>query len=105
MDLDCFDGVIGKTCGSGVVYTEWGRRLGVSELNKGGANGNGLLAVENSGSNFGFGGGGHDIGKNLGNGEDGSNDGIFTRRGLMRNRVTIAKEVIAASADSSFGLR
>ena len=69
-----FDGVIGKTCGSGFVYTERGRRLGVSELGKAGANGNELLAVEKSGTNFGFGGGGHEIGEDLGKGEDGAID-------------------------------
>ena len=41
-----FDGVICKTCGSGDVYTERGMRLGMYELGKGYANGNGLLAVE-----------------------------------------------------------
>ena len=80
-----FNGVIVKNCGSGVFYTERGRRLGVSELGKGVANGNGLLAVKKSGSNFGFGGGGHDIGNNPGKGEYGAIDGIFTRRGLMSN--------------------
>ena len=99
-----FDGVIGETCDSGVVYTEQSRRLVVSKLGKGGANGNGLLAVEKSGSNLGFGGGGHDIGKNLGKGEDGVIDGGFTRRGLMSNRGTIDKEIIAAGVDSRFGI-
>ena len=80
-----FDGVIGKTCGSGVVYMERGRRLGVSELEKGGANGNGFLAVEKSGSNFGFVGGGHGTRKNIGKGEDGAIDDGFTRRGLASN--------------------
>ena len=58
-----FNGVIGRTCGSGVFYTERGRLLGVSDLDEGGVNGNGLLAVEKSGANLGFGGGGHDTGK------------------------------------------
>ena len=44
------NGVIRKTCGSGVVYTDWGRWLSVSEIGNGGANGNGFLAVEKSGS-------------------------------------------------------
>ena len=86
-----FHGVIGKTCGSGVVYTEWGRRLGVYELGEGGANGNVLLAIDKSGVNFGFGGGGHKIGQNFGKGEDGAIDGGFTRRGLVSNMGTIAK--------------
>ena len=85
------NGVIRKTCGSGVVYTDWGRWLSVSEIGNGGANGNGFLAVEKSGSNLGFGGGGHGIGKNLGKGEDGVIDGGFTRRGLVSNMGTIAK--------------
>ena len=63
----------------------------MSELVEGGANGNDLLAVEKSGANFGFGGGSHDIGNNLGKGEDGTIDGGLTRRGLMSNRGTIAK--------------
>ena len=99
-----FDVVIGKTCGSGVVYMERGRRLGVSELGEGGVNGNGLLDIEKSGSNFGFGGRGHDIGKNLGKGEDGAIDGGFTRREFMSNRGTISKEVIATGADLRFGI-
>ena len=73
-----FDGVIGKTCGSGVVYTYQGIQLSMSELDEGGANGNGLLAVEKSSSNFGFGGRGHDTGKNIVKGEDESIDGRFT---------------------------
>ena len=36
---------------------------GVSDLDEGGVNGNGLLAVEKSGANLGFGGGGHDTEK------------------------------------------
>ena len=40
----------------------------MSDLGEGGANGNGLLALEKSGSSFVFNGGGHDIGKNLGKG-------------------------------------
>ena len=99
------NGVIGKTCGSGFVYTDRGRRLVVSDLGKGGVNGNGLLAVEKSGDNFCFGGKGYDIGKNLGKGEDGGIDGGFTRRGLMSNRGTITKEVIAAGVAEIFGLR
>ena len=86
-----FNGVIGKTCGSEVVYIDRGRRLGVSDLGKGGANGNGLLTVEKSGSNFGFGGGGHYIANNIGKGEDGAIDGRFTRRGLANNMGTIVK--------------
>ena len=61
----------------------------MSKIGKGGANGNSLLANEKSGANFGFGGGSHDIGKNLGKGEDGAIDDGFTRRGLMINRGTI----------------
>ena len=76
----------------------------MSKLGEGGANGNGLLAVDKSGANFGFGGGGHDIGKNLGKGEDGAIDGGFTRRGLMSNRGKISKEVIASGAAASFGI-
>ena len=68
-----------------------GRRLGMSKLSKGSANWNGLLAVEKSWSNFGFGGGGHDIEKNLGKGEDGAIDGGLTIRRLMSNRGTVAK--------------
>ena len=41
-----FDGVIGKTCGIGVFYTERGRRLGVSELGEGGANGFGYFLFD-----------------------------------------------------------
>ena len=74
------------------------------DLGKDGANWNVLLAVEKSGSNLGFGGGGHDIGKNLGKGEDWAIDGRFTRGRLASNRGTIAKEVISASAASIFGL-
>ena len=44
-------------------------------VGEGGANGNVLFAVEKSSTNFGFGGGGRDIGKNLGKGEDGAIDG------------------------------
>ena len=40
----------------------------MSDLGKGGVNGNGLLTVEKSGDNFCFGGKGYDIGKNLGKG-------------------------------------
>ena len=78
--------------------------MGMSKLGKGGVNGNGLLAVEKSGSNFVFGGGGHDIGKNIVKGGDGAIDGRFTGGGLASNRGTIAKEVISASAASIFGL-
>ena len=67
-----FDFSLGKTYSSGVVYMEWGRQLGMSEIGEGDAHGNGLLDVEKSGANFGFGGGGHDIGNNLGKGEDGA---------------------------------
>ena len=85
------NGVIRKTCGSGVVYTDWGRWLSVSEIGNGGANGNGFLAVEKSGSSFGFDDGGHDIGNTLGKGEYGAIDGGFIRRGLISNWGTIAK--------------
>ena len=44
----------------------------MSDPGEGGANGNGLLDVEKSAANFGFGDGGHNIGKNLGRGEDGA---------------------------------
>ena len=68
----------------------------------GGANSNGLLAIDKIGSNFGFGRGGHSIGKNLGKGENGAIDGGFTRRGLMSNIGTITKEVISTSAALGF---
>ena len=53
---------------------------------------------------FGFGVGGHDIGKNIGKGGNGDIDGEFTRRGLISIRGMITKELIAASAASSFGI-
>ena len=77
---------------------ERGRHLGVSNLGGGSANGNGLLAVKKSGSNFRLGSEGHGIGNNIGKGEDGDIDGGFTLRGLMSNRLTIKKEVISAGA-------
>ena len=76
----------------------------MSKIGKGGANGNFFLTVEKSGSNFGFDGGGDDIGKNLRKGEDGAIYGGFTIRGLVSNRGAIAKKVIAASAAASFGI-
>ena len=76
----------------------------MSDPGEGGANGNDLLDVEKSAANFGFGDGGHNIGKNLGKGEDGAIDGGLTRRGLTSNRETIAKEVIAAGAPLGFGI-
>ena len=80
---------LAKPAAAGFVYTERGRRLGVSDIGEGGANGNGLLAVDKSGSNFGFGSGGHDIGNNIGKGEYGAIDGRFTRKGLIRNSFSI----------------
>ena len=50
------------------------------KLGKCSANENGLLAVEKSGANFGFGGRGHDIGNNFVKGEDRDIDGVFSRR-------------------------
>ena len=79
--------------------------MDVSKLGEGGANDNGLLVIEKSGANFGFGGRGHDIGKNIGKGEDGAINGRFARRYLMSNRGTISKEVIAAGAAAIFELR
>ena len=76
----------------------------MSDPGEGGANGNDLLDVEKSAANFGFGDGGHNIGKNLGKGEDGAIDGGFTRREFMSNRGTISKEVIATGADLRFGI-
>ena len=104
LGIFCLMASLAKPAAAGFVYTERGRRLGVSDIGEGGANGNGILAVDNSGSNFGFGSRGHDIGNNIGKGEYGAIDGRFTRRGLMSNRGTIAKEVIAAGAASKFGL-
>jgi len=60
-----FDGVIGKTARSGVVNLHGGAWLRVAHFFQGGADGNGLLAVDVGGSDFGFSSGAHDIAKNF----------------------------------------
>ena len=70
-----FDGVVCKTFGGGVIGTDGGGRLGMSEFVKGGTNGDSLLAVEECGSDFGLLGRQHNIAHDLGDGMDGAVEG------------------------------
>ena len=56
-----FDGPVGKSLGDGIFDLHWGRRMRVTHFGKSGANGNRFLAVEISGSDFGFGRRAHHI--------------------------------------------
>ena len=50
-----FDGPVGKSLGGGIFGLHRGRRLRVAHFGESGANGHVFLAVEISGSDFGFG--------------------------------------------------
>ena len=49
-----FDCTVGKALDGGIVDLHWGRRLRVTHFGYSGANGHEFLAVEISGSDFGF---------------------------------------------------
>ena len=56
LDLFLFDRVVGKILGSGVVDADRHRRLGVTKICKGGTDRDGLLAIHEGITNFGFSG-------------------------------------------------
>ena len=70
-----FYGVVSKTFGNGVIVTDGGGWLGMSEFVKGGTNGDSLLVVEEYGSSFGFRGRQHNVAHDLGDGMDGDVEG------------------------------
>ena len=55
-----FDGFVGESDGGGVVDLHGGGRLGMTHFDECRSDGDGFLAVEESGSYFGLGGGRHD---------------------------------------------
>ena len=64
-----FDDLVGEALSGGIVDLHQGRRLRVTYFVKSDANGHGSLAVEISGSDFGFGRRAHHIAHNFGHGE------------------------------------
>ena len=63
-----FDGPVGEALGSGIVDLHRGRRLGVTHFGESDASGHGFLAVEISGSDFGFSRRAHHIAHDFGHG-------------------------------------
>ena len=100
-----FDGVIDKALGSGVIHLEGRGRLWMSEFNKGCTDGDSLLAVKESGTTFGFGGGGQDISHNFGDGVDGSVARWSASGGLQRIDGWAAQKIVATGATSSARFR
>ena len=75
--VDCFwpfflDGVIGKAVSCGVVDFDWSGRLWVTTFEEQGADRDGLLAFDVSGSNFGSGSRTHHVGHDAGHGVNGT---------------------------------
>ena len=60
-----FDGLVEKALDGGIVDLHWGRQLRVNHFGESRLNGHGFLAVEISGSNFGFRRRVHDIAHDL----------------------------------------
>ena len=77
----------------------------MAELSEDGTDGHSLLTVEEGGANFGFRGGGHDVGHNLGEGMDGAIEGRVGAWCAARVGGPVAEEVVAAGAASGFWLR
>ena len=65
-----FDCPVGEVLGSVIVDLHWGRRIRMAYLGKSGANGHIFLAVEISGSDFGFGRRARHIAHDFGHGEN-----------------------------------
>ena len=70
--LFLFDGDVGKAIGGGVVDLDWSDRLRVTTFEEQGADRDGLLAFDVSGSNFGSGSQTHHVGHDARNGVDGT---------------------------------
>ena len=64
-----FNGLVGKALGGGIVNLHRGRRLRVTHFGESGTNGHRLLAVDISGSDFGFGRRAHHISHDFGQGK------------------------------------
>ena len=62
------NGLVGEALGGGIVDLYWVRRLRVTHFGESSVNGHGLLAVEISGSDFGFGRRSHHIAHDFGHG-------------------------------------
>ena len=65
----------------------------MSKFGKGGTNGDSLLAVEESGPDFGFHGGQHDVDHYIGDGMDGVVEGRVGVGSMGRVRGVVAQEV------------
>ena len=96
MHVDCFgallfDDPIGKDLGGGIVDFRWGKQLRVTHFRESGVNGHVFLAIDISGSDFGFGRRAHHIAHDFGHGEKravgvGGEDAGFERLGERKLR-------------------
>ena len=80
------DGPVGKPLGGGIVDLYRGRRLRVNHFGKSGANGNGFLAVEISGFDFGFGRRAHHIAHDFGHIEKRGIGGLGVKEEVSRDQ-------------------
>ena len=76
-----------------------GDRLGISEFDKGGTNGDSLLAVEECGSDLGFRGGRHNVAHDLVDSMDGAVEGRIGVGSMGQVRGAVAQEVVPTGAD------
>ena len=93
-----FDGVFCKIFGGGVIDTDGGGWLGMSEFGKGVTNGDSLLAVEECGSDFGFRSGQPNVAHYLGDGMDWAVEGWIFVGSTGQVRGAVAQEVVPAGA-------
>ena len=100
-----FDGVVCKTFSCGVINTDRGGRLRMSEFGKDGTNGDSLLAVEECGSDLGFYVRRHNVAHDIGDGMDGAVEGRIGVGSTGRVRGAVAQEVVPAGAAPCLWLR